>query len=363
MIRIIDKHILTNFLRNLILCIGMFTCIFIIVDIFDRLDDFVSKKIPIMTILTFYWNYVPVIFVTIASPASLVSALYVLGAMVKHNEISALKSSGVSAYRIMLPILIAGLCLWGILFLINEQWVPKANATWQYMTKFEFQSVERKKTKKVTNFGFSDTRGNLFFLEQINPYTKELSNITILSEDPNGEVTQKITAPKGTWEDRIIVLETASIYDYTQEMHPTPYILDHKNILMDQPSRFYIRFGDQSEFMNRKRLRKYIRTLSRIKTHLVPGLMVDYHSKIAYPFSSFLILLIGVFCAFQNRNNKGGALVSVGLSGIMFFSYFILLSLSTASGKGGLIPPLIAAWIPNSVLFVVAIITGLRVKT
>lgn len=361
MLKIIDKYILKQFLKNFSLCLLMFASIFIIVDVFDRLDDFIEKGISLFTIGKFYLNYTPVTFVTIVPPASLVSALYVLGNMNKTNEITALKSSGMSVYRILMPFFVCAAVLWGMVFFINEQFVPSSNATWQYMTKFEFQSKERKKTRKIHNFGFADTKGHLFYVEEINPYTKQMRNVTILSENNKGEITEKLTAKTASWHKTQLTFNDVFIFDYSKKAL-APEQKSTFSLTLNKRVDFFIRFGALSEFMNRSQLKQYMQSLSKLKQHLIPELLVDYHSKLALPISSVLILLLGIFCAFQTQK-RGGALLSVGLSAMLFFGFYIVLSLATASGKGGILPPLVAAWLPNTVLFIAAIILAKRIKT
>ncbi len=359
--RIIDRYIVTSFLKTLLLCIGLFFSLFIIVDLFDRLDDFVFKKIPLHTIVTFYLTGLPVIFVNVTGPAMLVSSLLVLTTMNKNNEIAAFKSSGVSAYRLMLPFFLCGLLLWGLVYWVGETLVPKSNAAYQYITKFEFQSPERKKTKKIVNFGFSDTQRHLFFFEEINPYSDDVQHVTVLTEKPDGTLAEKITAVSGTWNRRVLDLHEVTVTRYTDGT-PMPQAQPAVILVLDNSRSYYLRFGPPSEYMSRAQLWQYIQSIAQIKKHLLPELLADYHAKASLPFSVFLLLVLGVCSAFQSRH-RGGPLLSVALSAVLFAAFYLAMSLSLASGKGGLLSPVTAAWLPNALLAVISAVLFFRIRT
>ena len=114
--------------------------------------------------------------------------------------------------------------------------------------------------------------------------------------------------------------------------------------LPETPSDF-VNEGSQVEFMNAKQLREYIHNLKGSSQKLVRKLWVDFHRRIAFPFSSLVVILIGAPLAI--RRERGSVMRGLGTSFIIVLLYYGIDSICLALGRGGLIEPFISAWCGN----------------
>ena len=90
--KIIDRYITREFLLPFFFCLVVFTTLYIVIDLFSRLEDITQRHIEISILLQYYLAFLPIIFVRTAPVAVLLSTLYVLGDLTKYNEITAFKA-------------------------------------------------------------------------------------------------------------------------------------------------------------------------------------------------------------------------------------------------------------------------------
>src|SRR3989338_10120425 len=117
--KIIDRYLLKGFLGAFIWCIFIFIIMSVIIDVFSFIEDIVKYKIPLISIVAFYVYYCPTIVIQATPMAVLLSVIYILSNLNKHNEITAMRSSGISLWRILAPLLIIGLLTSICIFIIN----------------------------------------------------------------------------------------------------------------------------------------------------------------------------------------------------------------------------------------------------
>ena len=119
--RILDKYILKNFLVPLIYCLVLFAFLYIVIDLFENLDDILKNGLPIVVLGKYYLSMMPLVIINTVPIASLISTVYVISSMNKHDEIIAMRSAGVSIFRILLPFLFLGMVISSIVFTISEK--------------------------------------------------------------------------------------------------------------------------------------------------------------------------------------------------------------------------------------------------
>ena len=127
--RIIDRYLLRGFLDSLFYCLVLFFVLFVVIDVFNNLDEFLKHGVSLRIIISYYLYSLPAIFVQVVPVAVLVAILYMLGNLNRHNEILALKASGISAFHILAPYLFMGVLISFGVFLMSEKVVPHTAVT------------------------------------------------------------------------------------------------------------------------------------------------------------------------------------------------------------------------------------------
>ena len=116
------------------------------------------------------------------------------------------------------------------------------------------------------------------------------------------------------------------------------------------------RYGE----MSMRQLRYWIKYHYEKGFQDVTKLLVEFYMKTSIPFACFIFGVIGA--ALGTGHTKGGAFIGFGISVIIIFIYYVLLSISRSYGKNGVIPPLVAAWLQNIIFIIAAFYLMLKVK-
>src|ERR1700733_8074278 len=124
---LIDVYLLQQFFYYFVVLLASFVMIFDAFTLFDLLGDIARNHVSTLTVLSYFRYLIPLMVYQLAPLATLVATLVSLAILAKNNEVIALKASVISLYRLVLPLLLAGLLVSGALFLLDDTYLPYAN--------------------------------------------------------------------------------------------------------------------------------------------------------------------------------------------------------------------------------------------
>ncbi len=353
--KIIDRYMVKGFLGPFIWCIVAFTIIAIIADIFSFIDNIVKYKIPFASILSFYVYYCPTIFIMVAPMASLLSTIYVLSNLNKNNEITAMKSSGISLWRVLSPILIIGFIVSIIVFIVNDRIIPVSSRVSNFIRTDELEKFKGNKPTSIQNVAVYGAGNRIIFARSYDIKKKVLEDIIIHQHDRTEKLLLKITAQKGEWTREGWKFHKVIMYhiDNSGKFLSEPEFFDEKIIrLRERPSDFATKEWN-SDYVSYKELKNYINNFRGTGIKLVKALMVDLYYKVSFPLITVVIILIGA--PFALITTRGGVLIGIGMSVAIGLLYYAVIAMSIAFGKNGLLPPIVAAWLGNVVFAILGI--------
>ncbi len=354
--RILDRYLIRSFVSALIYCLAVFLILFIIIDLFSNLDEFLKHGVSIGVILSYYGYFIPTILVQVVPIACLVSVLFVIGNLSRHNEIIALKASGISAFHILLPYFFMGILISFCVLLVNETVVPQSSLTsaaiMEGLIKKGKNDFGERALNKVTLYGKDD---RMIYAREYEISTKTLRDVVIFQNNMHETFQTELKAKKAAYENGEWVFYDAIQYRINRrgEVVGNPEFSEKLKYPMDQKPEDFVREGSQVEFMNSKDLQLYIQHLGTSSRKLIQRLSVDLHYKIAFPFVSFIVMLIGAPLAM--KTGRGGMVMGVGASFALVLLYYGIASVCLALGKGDYLPPVFAAWFGNLFFAVIGI--------
>ena len=348
--KIIDKYIFRGFILPFLWCVFIFITMAIIIDIFSFIDDIVKYKIPLGSLLSFYVFYCPTIFIQVAPMAALLSTIYMLSGLNKNNEIIAMKASGLSLWRIILPILVIGTVISGCVFIINDKVIPVSSKVYNLIRREELEKGKKAKHPKILdNVALYGSGNRIIFSRSYDTEKKILEDVIMHEHDKNQNLISKTTAQKAVWTGdgwrfhKVIIYKT----DNAGRLLGEPVFFEDEILpLKERPSDF-VNNELRSEFMSYRDLKIYISKFRGAGARVVRSLLVDLHYKVSLSFISLVIILLGV--PFAITSARGGVIIGVGTSIVLGLLYFAGISIGVALGKSGLLPPFIAAWFGNIV--------------
>ena len=150
----IDIYIIHQFVALLGTSLLGFIVIFLVVDAVENMDKFIDAEVPKSVILSYYFHSLPW-FISIGLPMSvLVSTIFTVGFLSRRNELTAMKASGVSLYRIATPMILCSILISGISFFFEDQIVTIGNQ--------KRRSIEKEFFIKSRNKRYSTKKQDIF---------------------------------------------------------------------------------------------------------------------------------------------------------------------------------------------------------
>lgn len=358
--KIMDRYILKEFIQSLIYCLVAFIFLYIITDLFNYIDEMIRNRLATKIIFIYYGTFIPTIFVQIAPMAALLATVYTLSNFRKHNEITAMRISGVSLWRIIRPLLFAATLLSLLTFVINDRVVPELMPLSSQIRENNIREIDKKGHNTVIkNIALFGRENRIIYARSFDIKKKELKDIIIHQNDENQNLVMKLSAEKGYWEEGRWIFENGTTYrlDQTGYIIGTPSSFRKKIMDIKEEPKDFARKSRQPEFMNYRQLKVYIDRFSIKNSTTTRKLLVDLYYKTSLPFISLIVVLFA--SPFALMTQRGGLLIGIGMSILIGLIFYSMQAISLAMGKAGVLPPLLSAWLAN-ILFLVAGLYSIR---
>ncbi len=361
--RLLDLYLLRRFLFYFALLMAVFIFLFEAFTFFELLDNIARNRVPFLVVVKYFRYLTPYLLYQLAPLGALVGVLVTLGVMSKNNEIVACKATGISIYRVALPLLLAGLTLASTMLILDDTYLPYAN---------QQQDALRNQIKGKPPQTYFHPRHQWVFGENAKIYNYELfdpvrnffGQLNVLELDPvTFHVRRRIYAERARWEEaqQSWVLESGWIRDFADGTiaRYTRFPVTLLPELTEPPS-YFNREVRQAFQMSWGELRTYIEDLHQAGFD-VSALTVQWHKKIAYPLIAPVSMLLAIPFAFLvgTRGAIGGVALGVGI-GIVYWAASALLE---AMGGVGQLPPLLAGWSPDLIFFFLGLYSFLKMPT
>ncbi|MDD2679371.1 MAG: LptF/LptG family permease [Candidatus Omnitrophica bacterium] len=345
--RILDRYILKSVVSIFVSCVFVFLFMYVIIDVLSRLEDILKNQIHYTLLIQFYLNNLPTMFVQVAPFACLLSTLYTFSKLNHNNEVIAMRASGLSIFYITKTVIIFGVLISLLVFWINDRFAPAAMLTTQKLqAKMDERKKDRKeiKTDSLINLSMYGLKNRLFFINEFYPSTAIMEGVIILEQDEKQNLTRKIVANKGVYEDGLWKFYQSITYDfdYNGQIVGEPLYLEEEIMNIPETPSDFLAQRQRPEHMTIAQLDSYIWKLSKSgATTVIRNLKIDLYQKFASPFTSLIIILLGIPFSLMIHKRATG-LSSIGISIVVGFLYYILDAVFIALGRGGIFTPIMA---------------------
>jgi lipopolysaccharide export system permease protein len=341
---ILDKYLLKEILKCLVIVMAVVLGLYVIVEFFNKADNFMEAGLSTSRLIRYLQLELPQIIVQITPVGILLAVLVALGLMNKNNEIIALKSGGGSVYLLLRPVMAIAVLLSIVLFLISEIVVPitisRANRIWLTEVKKKPALATRQKNIWI--------KGNrtIYFIKYFNPRNQSMSGVTLNYFDREFNLSKRVDANsaayrRGKWILYDIMEQEFDAKSKTYDVRFYPHRIEKIDILPEDLKHVF----KKSEEMNIAELFSYIQEVES-EGYDATTFRVDLQARFAFPFLTVIVCIIGIGIAVKRKGREGPS-VGIALGAVMVFLYWVLHSFCLSLGYGGLLPPVIAAWISN----------------
>ncbi len=358
MLKIIDRYILKKFFATFLYAIILLTFITVVIDISEKADDFVSSGLSTGEIITkYYIGFIPHIVSMLFPLFVFISIIFFTSKMAGRSEIVAILASGTSFNRFLRPYWIGAFVFAMVLWLGNRYVIPKAN-----ILRTEFQTRYIDKNNYTTNSGsamyFRNDSTHYGQVSYFDTATKRGSSF-ILQEIKNNKLVKNIRSEylifdtsTNNWLLQSVIVRTINDNKETISSLDSLYIdLNFKpnEFVKTEFTKDVLTTPELSELITKEKLRG---------KEGINDLIVERYRRDASPVSIIILTVIGV--SVSSRKVRGGSGFHIAI-GFITASLFILTDrFSTIFSTKGNFPPLLAAWTPNLIFMVVAVILYMR---
>lgn len=347
---ILDGYVLRAFLGYVLMVLATFVTLTLIFTFFELLGDIVRNRVPLITVGAYLLNVTPSMVYLMTPLAVLIGVLVTFGLMQKSNEMIAMRATGVSVYRAIVPVLVMAAVLAGSLFLFDQFYLPRANTRQEALRNSikgkPAQTFLRPDRKWI--FGQNNT---IYYYEHFDPDQNEFASISAFEFDPHTfAITRRIYALRARWEESLDKwvfqqgwsrgFEGAEIKDF--------HTFDASTFdRLSEPPGYFKKEVKQSSEMNYSELNKYIADLQQSGFE-VARLRVQLYKKLAFPVITLVMAILAV--PFSMSAGRRGALTGVAVAIGIAILYWTSSGLFEALGNVHQLPAAMAAWAPD-VLF------------
>lgn len=358
--KLIDRYIIRQFLTTAAFALLAVLVVFIVIDAMEKLDDFIDRQASWDVILLYYFYFVPEIIKLIIPIAMLLASLFVTARLSTQSEWTALKSSGVSLYRLMVPFLAVAMVISVLSVYFNGWVVPFANKK-----KFTIERVYLHKdvvNASGANIYIQDTPTRILSLGYFDDTRNVASRVSIqdFNVADRTRLLMRMDAVTMAWDSVqhqwLLQNGTRRWFDATRETMET-FTTQPAGVLHFDPEDLRKK-QEKPDEMSYYDLKEFIQNQQRAGQDVARWL-VDFYSKISFPFATVIVVLFGV--PFASIRRRGGIGVQLGVSLLVCFVYLIFMKVSEVFGYNGDIPPLLTAWSANIIFFAAAAVVTVRV--
>jgi LPS export ABC transporter permease LptG/LPS export ABC transporter permease LptF len=360
---LIDDYVLRDFFLYLGMILSTFLVLVMVFTLFELLGDILRNQVPPTVVAEYLLNVAPYLLYNVAPLVMLLAVLVTFSLMQRSNEITAIKATGVSIYRIVTPVIVSAGVLAGALFFADEFYLPHTNqrqeALHNQIKGKPPQTYLRPDRKWI--FGLHN---DIYYYQFFDTDRDQFANVTVFQLDrASFTITRRIHAERAHWAENLNrwvyeqgwdrALNVSAIASY----HPFEVATFPE--LPETPSYFKKEVKQYTE-MNYEELRRYIRDLQQSGFDVV-RLRVQLHKKLSYPLITLIMAVLAV--PFSLSTGKKGAITGVAVAvGIAVF-YTVVSRLFEAMGDLSQLPPALAAWSPDLIFILVGGYWILKVPT
>ncbi|WP_413162187.1 LptF/LptG family permease [Capilliphycus salinus ALCB114379] len=358
---ILDRYIITELIAPFLFGVGLFTSVALSIDtVFDLVRQIAESGLDVGIAVQIFLLKMPE-FIVLSFPMSMVlTTLIVYGRMSSDSEVVALRSCGISIYRLVIPTLIFSLFITASMFVFNELLVPASN--YRASITLEKALHQDRLPVKEDNIFYPEYRRvpvensdeevsilvRLFYAQEFDG--KNMKGVTILDQSQQG-ITQIISSESAVWNG---TEQSWDFYDGTvymvdpQGSYRNIVRFDHKELKLSRVPLDLASRKRRYDEMNIIQAHEYLELMkSSGNDKIVQKTKVRIQQKYSLPFVCVVFGLLGAALGCRPERTSRGT--SFGLSIIIIFSYYLLAFVTGALGQKGILTPFVAGWLPIAI--------------
>jgi LPS export ABC transporter permease LptG/LPS export ABC transporter permease LptF len=353
--RILDEYVIREFLNTFFLVLSGFVMLMLVFTFFELVGDILRNHIALSTVGAYLVNLTPSMLYQISPLAVLIATLVTFGVLNRNSELIAMKATGISLYRLVVPIVSIAAILAVSLFLFDEFYLPQANRRQEALRSIikgrPPQTFLHPEQKWIFGQPHAGEPGRIFYYQFFDPDRNEFANLSLFEFDPSTfALSRRVFASRVFWDSDAATwrfqngwqreIEGPNVTQY-REFTQTTFSEIH-----EEPS-YFKKESLQSQEMNFGQLDHYIRDLRQSGFDTMRLRVALWH-KLAYPLIAVVMAILAI--PFALSMGRRGSLTGIAVAIAVALAYWVVDGLFGAMGTVNYLPPPLAAW-SSDILF------------
>jgi len=347
---ILDGYLLREMMGPFFFAFGAFLLFWALNIFFLAADYIINQHAPFFLVLRFVVFRIPQAIPMAFPFGCLFAALLAMGRVMGDNEVTAMRTSGITVLRIAISPLLFGVAMFLIAYVMNE-WVAPASVDLSTRTFYQIIYHTDALPVEPQFFRKDPDTGNTFYVGQVAPDNRTMMDVQIFKPAKFGPWNETLQSKSASVAGSTLVLHDVIDTRYNND----GFVTNQQHVkdvsiglpLGETASQFVSQVNNDPWTMSSKSLRTQVNALQAqgIGGTAMGNLQINLADKLAWPFSCIIGVLVAVPLAM--RFGKRGRTLGIALSIVAFFIYYLMVSAASAFGRNGAMNPYIAAWLPN----------------
>lgn len=356
----LDRYIIVKFLGTYFFSILLIISIAVVFDFSENSDKLTMNHAPTMALVKYYLNFVPFYSNLFSALFVFIAVIFFTSKMAENSEIIAMMSTGMSFRRIWRPYMISSLIIAILTFLLGSEVIPRGSVK---RVEFEMRYKTKKRVEIAEHIQLQVDTGVIAYIDFFELHNKTGYRFS-LDKFQNKSLISHLTAQRIQYDSLADERFHWKLYDVKirtlsglREKIITQHFMD--SVIFMEPKDFFV-VKNQQQTLTNSELLDYIDRQRLRGSGNVTVFEVEYHKRYADPFAAFILSTIGLCLSFRKR--KGGMGGALGLGLALSAGYIMLQTISSTFAINSGWPPILAAWLPNILFSIIAVILFRRAK-
>ncbi len=357
--RTLDRYLIREGLKALVLALTVLTSVYVLVNLLENVGRFLGVGARFGDVALYYVLLIPKMLPEVTWVSVLLACVLSLGTLARHNEVLAMRMGHWSTLRIAAPLLLLGVIVCGGLWAVTEWLAPRTTALALDLSESRLGKASKYRRTRENDIWYRAGEETLLHIGILQAREGMLREVTVFRLTPAFALVERVDAPVARWEGAGWVLEEATVRRFADgRLVGVETGVRYPLALREGPTDFARIEKDPAE-MGFQELRRHIRRLLASGAN-VRRVLADLHAKPALAVLPLLMGLIGVAAAL--RVGRRGPMVSLAACILVAGLYWLAFSFSLSLGRGEVLAPWLAAWLPNAVFGTAGVFALLRTR-
>ena len=348
--KVLYRYMLKEFFLLFGTFLLVFVSIYLIIDFFQKLDDFAELESSLSVVVPYFLLKIPLIVSQMLPVATLLSVIILFSFMLKNNELVALRASGIGLVKCSIPIIICGCIVLIFSFIVSELIVPVTSSKSNDLWRLHVKKIGTMHSLGRNNIWYKNAEtGGIYWISRFNPEKNEIKNSSFyFFKKDDFTLDKRINVDIAEWDGKKWLAKHADIIINRGEEGFNPEQIDSFVLPIAESPDDFLKIERKPEELNFWGLIEFARKVG-LEGYNNTRYIVESNIKLAMPFANLILAIAGIPIVLGIR--YGGIPMAVCIGVGACFLYLMVTGIFRSFGITGVIPPFLSAWGGNGILF------------